>query len=187
MNFVDHVYASTGAAVGAASGQAREGLLASFGLEPKLFLFQLGNFIIVAGILWFLILKPLTKKLAERQVLIEGSLENAKKVEENLAKSEKQYQKRVRDARGEAEKILAQAGIDASGLSEEMKAKARKEIEALVGHAKLDIRREKEEMTAGLKREAADLVVLALEKILAEKMTEARDQTYIKELVEKLK
>lgn len=187
MSIIDHVYARSEAAVGAASEQAPEGLFASFGLEPKLFLFQLGNFIVVALILWFLILKPLVKKLSERQQVIEDSLANAKKVEENLAKSEAQYQKRLREARQEAEKILGQAGIDASGLSEEMKAKAKKEIEALVGQAKRSIRHEKEEMLVGLKRETADVVVLALEKILDEKMTGERDQKYIKEMVEKLK
>ncbi|MBI2636919.1 MAG: hypothetical protein HYW81_01875, partial [Parcubacteria group bacterium] len=71
MSLIDTVYASEGVTAGAPGG-----LLDSFGLDPRLFLLQLANFIIVAIILWFLILKPLTKKLSERQKVIEDSLEN---------------------------------------------------------------------------------------------------------------
>ena len=105
MFFIDIVHASSEAASAAAEG-AQEGLLASLGINVTLFLFQLANFIVVALILWFLILKPLTKKMAERQAIIDQSLENAKKVEENLHKSERKYQERVDLSKVEANKIL---------------------------------------------------------------------------------
>jgi len=185
MIFIDIVHASSEAATEAAEVQT--GILGSLGLDPKLFLFQLINFIIVALILWFLILKPLTKKLAERQRVIDESLDNAKKIQDNLGRSEQDYQKRLKEARQEAEKILERAGLDAAGFSEEMKAKAKKEIENLVAEAKRNIQHEKDEMVAGLKRETADLVVLALEKILEEKMTAEQDKKMIGEIVGKLK
>ena len=185
MNVIHSVHASSEAAAEAAAGQT--GILASLGLDLKLFIFQLINFIIVAVILWFMILKPLVKKLAERQKVIDESLDNAKKVQDNLERSEQDYHQRLKEARAEAEKILERAGAESSGLAEEIKAKAKKEIEALVGQAKANIQREKEEMAAGLKRETADLVALALEKILAEKMTGERDKKMIGEIVGKLK
>ena len=42
------------------------GVAASLGINGTLFVFQLINFAIVASIIWFLILKPLTKKMTER-------------------------------------------------------------------------------------------------------------------------
>src|SRR3989344_6652802 len=87
----------------AAEAVPQTGLLGSLGINSTLFIFQLINFIVVAVILWFLILKPLTKKMAERQRIIDESLDNAKKVGENLEKSEADYQKRLKQARLEAE------------------------------------------------------------------------------------
>ncbi|MEK9158891.1 MAG: ATP synthase F0 subunit B, partial [Patescibacteria group bacterium] len=75
--FIETVYASEEAAE--AAGQVSEGLLASLGINLPLFIFQLINFAIVAVILWFLILKPLTKKLAERQKMIDDSISNAER------------------------------------------------------------------------------------------------------------
>ena len=53
---------------------AEESVAASLGLNTQLFGFQLLNFAVVGLIVWFLILKPLTKKMAERQQIINESL-----------------------------------------------------------------------------------------------------------------
>ena len=64
------------------------GVLASLGINGQLFVFQLINFAIVVLVLWFLILKPLSKKLEERKKLIDDSLDKAKEIETNLGMSE---------------------------------------------------------------------------------------------------
>ena len=68
---------------------ADEGLAASLGLNGQLFAWQLLNFAVVAAIVWFLILKPLTSKLEERKKLIDDSLDKAKEIETNFETSEK--------------------------------------------------------------------------------------------------
>ena len=162
-------------------------ILDSFGLNLNLFLFQLANFAIVAAILWFLILKPLSKKLAERKNLIDQSLDNAKKIQDSLAKSEADYKKRMAAARVEAEKLLEAASGEAGAVAEELKTKARLDIEALVKQAKHNIQMEKDEMITAFRGQAAALVVLALEKILEEKMTAEKDKKIIAGIVGKLK
>src|SRR3989338_354343 len=83
------------------------GVLASLGLNGQLFTFQLINFAVVAVIIWFLILKPLTKK--------------SKKVQENLTKAERDYQKKIDDAKSAAGKILDSANLESKKLSEQLK------------------------------------------------------------------
>ncbi len=185
MSVIDIVHASS--AVAGAPRRAPDGIAASFGLDVYLFLFQLANFAIVAVILWFLVLKPLSKKLAERQKLIDESLDNAKKIQDGLARSESDYKKRMQAARVEAEKILDKAADEAGKLSVELKAKAKQEIEALVTQAKHTVQAEKEEMITAFRGQAADLVVLALEKILEEKMTGEKDTKMIAEILGKFK
>ena len=162
------------------------GVLSSLGINGQLFVFQAINFAIVMVVLWFLILKPITKKMAERQKLIDDSIENAKRVDENLRRSERDYQTRIDTAKVEANKILEKTNVEAGKLSEELKAKAKTEIEGLVETAKRNIKIEKDNMVKGLKEETAGLIVAALEKILSEKIDEKKDKKIIEEMLEKV-
>lgn len=204
MNFIETAYATnaehaaptidhreglavTAAETHATTESADSGVLASLGINGSLFVAQLINFALVAAILWFLILKPLTKKMGERQAIIDESLENAKRVQENLAKSEVDYQAKIEEAKAEANKIIEKATADALKTADNVKAKTKTEIDELVAHAKSNIRIEKDEMVAGLRKETANLVVVALEKILSEKMNNEKDKKLIEEMVAKLK
>lgn len=170
----------------ATEGGAEEGLLASLGINGPLFAFQLINFAIVSVILWFLILKPLTKKMAEREKIIGESIDNAKRVETNLQKSEKDYQGKIDTAKIEANKILERANEEAEGMAEKLKVKATTEIEGLVEQAKRNIKKEKDDMIYGLKKETGELVVLALEKVLGDKMDNDKDKKVIEDTLKNL-
>jgi len=166
--------------------EAPEGLLASLGINGTLFIFQLINFAIVILIVWFLILKPLTKKLSERQKMIDDSIENSKKVQENLTKAERDYQKKIDDAKAAAGKILDDANSEGKKLGVELKDQAKKEIENLVVQAKRNIQIEQQEMVVKLKAETANLIIAALEKILEEKMDDKKDKQLIENAIKKL-
>ena len=183
--FIDIVYASSEATEVAVEA-APEGVLGSLGINAPLFIFQLVNFAIVAAILWFLILKPITKKMSERQRIIDEGLENAKEATESLKKSEADYKMAIDAAKNEANKILERASVEAGKTGEELKNKAKKEIEALLVQAKNNIRLEKQEMESGMKKYAADLVAVALQKILEEKMTSEKDRAMIEKTLKEI-
>lgn len=185
--FIDIAYASEVSAEEVAHEAVEGGVLSSLGINGQLFIFQLINFAIVAVILWFLILKPLLKKMGERQKMIDDSLDNAKKVQDNLTRSERDYQSRIDDAKVAANKILEQASSEAEKVADGMKEKAKKEIELVVEQAKRNIRIEKDEMIRGLKTDTASLIVAAVEKIINEKLDERKDKVLIDEVVKKLK
>jgi len=166
---------------------ADEGLLASLGINGQMFTFQIINFAVVMVVVWYLILKPITKKMGEREKIIDESIANAKRVDENLRRSERDYQTRIDEAKVEANKVLEKAGNEAGQIGETMKEKAKKEIEGLVETAKRNIKTEKDTMVAQLKIETVDLVASALEKMLGEKIDEKKDKKIIEEMVSKLK
>ncbi len=186
-NFIDIARASETTETETTATGANESVAAALGLNPTLFVFQLINFALVAAVLWWLILKPLTKKMSERQNIIEKSLDDAKKVEANLHNSEKKYQEKIDEAKVEANKIVDKAVKDARAASEDIKKKAKVEIEMLVDQAKRNIAIDREEMISSVRQEAANLVVMALEKVLAEKMTEAKDKALVEEMIKKMK
>ena len=195
MNIIQTVYASSKpieevsaetTAEHTVTAPANESVAASLGLNGQLFVFQLINFAIVAAIVWFLILKPLTSKLEERKKIINDSLEKAKEVEANLVMSNQKFEERISEAKTEGNKIIAKATTDAEELAVSMKAKAKEEIENLVAQARGKIKDEKEEVMQGIKTETAGLIVAVVEKVLNEKLTDKKDQELIEESLKNL-
>ena len=164
-----------------------EGLAASLGLDVKLFAFQLLNFAIVIAIVWFMILKPLTKKMEERKKIIDDSLDKAKQIDTNMQMAEVKFQERIDDAKAEASKIIERTQEESEKLSTALKVKAKKEIELLVDQARRNIQIEKEEMMHGIKQETVNIVVAAVEKILNEKLNDKKDKDLIEDTLKGLK
>ncbi|MFH0857495.1 MAG: F0F1 ATP synthase subunit B [Candidatus Magasanikbacteria bacterium] len=185
MKFIDIAYAMEEAveqtAVHGAEVAQDAGLLASLGIDWKLFIFQLINFGIVFLILWFLILKPLTKKLEERKDIIDESLEKANKIDEALRKTEIKYQEKIDQAKSEANIIAEQAHINTEKMVDTMKVRAKKDVEDLVTQARLQIQSEREDMMIGVKKEVVELVMQVTEKIIKEKMDEKKDKKIIED------
>ncbi len=165
---------------------ANESVAASLGLNGQLFIFQLINFAIVAAIVWFLILKPLTKKLEERKKIIDDGLDKAKEIDANLQMAEQKFQERIDDAKAEANKIVEIAQDEAEKAGTNMKIKAKKEIELVVDQARRNIQIEKEEVMAGIKVETANFVIAAVEKIIGERLDEKKDRKLIEDSIKKL-
>lgn len=157
-----------------------ESVFASLGLNVQLFIFQLINFGLLVLILWFLILRPLTKKMEERRQKINESLDKAKEVETNLAMSEQRYQERIDEAKVEARSIAERGYAEAEALAETMKQKAKKDIQLLIDQAKRNIQIESAEAMQAVKLDAANLIVEAVRKVLPQKLVSEQD----KELVE---
>lgn len=164
---------------------AEETVFASLGLNGQLFLFQLLNFAIVAAIVWFLILRPLTKKMEERRIKINESLDKAKEAETALAMGEINVQRRIDEAKAQANKIVAAAGTDAEKAAEEMKGKAKREIQLLIDQAKRNIQIERDEALFAVKKEAAGLILAAAEKLTGEILDEKKDRKRAEELLSK--
>ncbi|MFA5127596.1 MAG: ATP synthase F0 subunit B [Patescibacteria group bacterium] len=187
MSFIDYAYASSEEThESIATEPADTGLLASMGINGSLFIFQLINFAIVFVVLWFLILKPLTKKLLERQKMIDNSIANSKKIDDMLKQSELGFQEKIDMAKAEASMIMERTKNEADTLAEQSRQKTRVEIESLVESAKKKIGAERDQMIIGLKEETASIVVAALERILSEKIDAKKDKEMIAEALNKL-
>lgn len=163
------------------------GVLSSLGINGTLFVFQLVNFAIVVAVLWFMILKPLTKKMAERQKMISDSVDNVKKIEANLGMSERKYQEKIDQAKVDANRLVEKAQQEAVAVAEAMKEKTKKDIEQLVETARKNIKTERDESINELKEQAAELIISAAEKILSAKIDVDKDDKVIEEAVKNLK
>ncbi len=161
-------------------------IFASLGLNTQLFVFQLINFLVISAIIWWLILKPLNKKLEERKQLIDESVDNAKEIETNLWESEQKFQEHLDQAKVEANKIIAKATKEAGAMENKIKDEAKTEIEYLITQAKKHIEDERKAMEIGVQKKAGKLVVAAVEKLISKKMDDKKDTVYISKVLSDL-
>jgi F-type H+-transporting ATPase subunit b len=160
-----------------------ESLIETFHIDIKLLIAQTVNFGIVFAVLYFFALKPLFKVMGERTKKIEKSLEDAKKVEEKLTKTEEDYARELSKAKKEANEILNKAGEMGEKKKQEMIASAKEEIGRIINQEKTKIQQEKAKTLKEIKKEVADLVVASLEKVLSEKVDKKKDEELIRKAI----
>ncbi len=154
---------------------------ALLGIDWKLFIAQLVNFLIVLFVLWKWVFKPLGKKLEQRTHKIEQSLEHAKEIEQKLNDAEKFRQAEMEKVRAEANAAIYEAQKNAEKVREELTKAAHEEATKLLEGARKEMDAEKIKMMQEIREEAATLVVAATEKILKEKIDPKKDEQLIKE------
>jgi F-type H+-transporting ATPase subunit b len=143
---------------------------------------QIVSFLILFGLLWMVLYKPIIRMLDQRSAKIRESLETAEKVREESAKSKADMQKQIDAARTEGQALIAQAREVADRFRDEELAKARTEIQAARARAESDIKREREAAIEELRREFAGLAVAAAEKIVERSL----DKNSHKDLIDKV-
>lgn len=141
------------------------------------------NFAIVFAVLYFFALKPLLKIMREREEKIDKSIKDAKKIEEELVRTEKNYVEEIAKARREAMAIIEDANKQSEERKKDAVAKAKEEIGQIINKEKESIRAEKDKTMKEIKKELAGLIVASLEKVLAEKIDNKKDKEFIEKII----
>ena len=146
-----------------------EQLIEAFGIDAKLIVIQIINFVVLAGLLSYLLYKPVLNILSMREEKIKQGIQDA----EAAAKANA-------EAVAEKQAILAAAEKEAAAIDQRAKDFGKQKTEELVAEANAkaaEVISEAEAKSAQLKAQAlkeseaeiAKLAVLAAEKIVAEK------------------
>lgn len=161
-------------------------ILAKVGFDWHMALLNLINFLVIFYILKKFLFVPVSKKMAEREQIIKDGIENATQAKTELQMAEQKAQELIDTAKAESNKIIQASHEEAKQLGERMKAKAKEEIETIVEQAKKNIEIEKQEMRDVLRRETVELVILAVGKILGERMDKKGDEQFIQDILKKI-
>lgn len=154
-------------------------VLATFGVSWSLFLAQLINFGLLVLILWRLFYKPLVQFMEVRTKRIADGLDNAKRYDEKLEELETERRNVLAKADRESQKILSAADEEAKQINAAARAEAERAAAEALARANREIEQAKKEMIGDIRRQAADLVVLAAEKVIHERLDEKADRTFI--------
>jgi F-type H+-transporting ATPase subunit b len=128
------------------------------------------------GITLYLLNKLAFPRIAEaldrRRVAIEESIDSAHRAKQEADELLEEYRARLREAREQAEDIVARARKAGENLKDETRAEASKQREEMLAGARRDIEHETRRALEELRREVADLTVLATEKITRKSLNE---------------
>jgi len=162
------------------------GGLGMLGINLKIFIAQLINFVVVLLVLWKWVYQPLVKLLDDRASRIEKSMKQTQEIEERLAKSEKEQKHILVQARGEAASVLEQARTDAENRKKELIDCAKQEVQRVVTQGKEQLKAEKVTMIKEAKSEIVEIAIAAAEKILKESVDQKSSQKFAQEVVDKI-
>jgi F-type H+-transporting ATPase subunit b len=119
--------------------------------------------------------------LDRRRVAIEESIQAAQRAKQEADELLEEYRGRLREAREQAEDIVARSRKAAENVAEETKVEAAKQREALLANARRDIEHETRRALDELRKEVADLTVMATEKITRKSLTQEDHRRLIEE------
>lgn len=158
---------------------AESGGISALGLNVQAFVFQLITFVIVLVILQKFVFGKLVATLDARQKAVDDSIKHAKAAEEKLAGAEKTIAGMLQEARKEADEVVSASHKEAAQMVEAAETKAAARAEHIVKEAKSQMDVELAKAREALKKDTAQLVALATEHIIKEKLDQTKDAKLI--------
>jgi F-type H+-transporting ATPase subunit b len=119
--------------------------------------------------------------LDRRRVAIQESIDAAQRAKQEADDLLEEYRARLREAREQAEDIMVRARKAAENVADETKVQATKQREELLAAARRDIEHETRRALEELRKEVADLTVMATEKITRKSLNEEDHRRLIEE------
>jgi F-type H+-transporting ATPase subunit b len=124
--------------------------------------------------------------LDRRQHAIEDSIDHAEQIRKEADELLAEYRQRLRDAREQADEIVARAEKASENRESEAVAEAKRRREELMEQTRRDIEQETRRAIQEIRKEVADLTVLATEKVTRKALTEDDQRRLVEEALSEL-
>ncbi len=156
--------------------------LASLGIDWKLLIAQAINFLILLLILNKFLFKPVVQLLSDRKKRVEEGIKQSELAKVELGKAQEQARKIMGKAVDDAQKLQNESKKTAEQEVTKTLTSAQKRAEKIIEGAKSSAVTEQEKVERQAKAKIAELVTVAVEKILEQK----QDEKEIDRLIQKI-
>src|SRR5215207_6436969 len=169
-------------------GGAAEEEGGSFLVEPGIglmiwtLLVFLAAFLVLRKLAW----PQITEALDKRQRAIEESIDTAERTKSEAAQLLDEYRDRLREARAQADEIVARARKSGEDTERESTEAARQKREELLEQTRRDIEAETRRAIQEIRGEVSDLTVLATEKVTRKTLDEQDQRRLVEEALGEL-
>lgn len=137
-------------------------------------------------VLWRLAFPRISEALDRRQRAIEESIDGAEQTRREADKLLAEYRERLAEARRQADEIVERARKAADGHERQAQEEAQARREQLMEQTRRDIEVETRRAIAEIRKEVADLTVMATEKVTRKVLTEQDQRRLIDEALSEL-
>jgi F-type H+-transporting ATPase subunit b len=128
----------------------------------------------------------ISEALGRRQKAIEESIDTAERTRKEADELLAEYRERLREARAQADEIVQRARQAAETHEQEAKAHGQELLAEASKRAERDIQAATERALSDIRREVADLTVLATEKVTRKTLNEADQRRLVEEALREL-
>ena len=122
---------------------------------------------------------PILGALEAREQGIQGSIDDASRLQDEAASLLEQHRKQLGEARREAQQIIADSKEAATRLGRDLEAKAREESQGIIERARREIERERDSALEAVRRESVDLALAAASKLVGQRLDGAADRDLV--------
>jgi F-type H+-transporting ATPase subunit b len=160
----------------------------SFLISPNvgLMVWTLLLFVLSMIILARLAFPRISQALDKRQHAIEESIEHADRVRHEADDLLAEYRERLTEARKQADEIIVRARRAAETHEREIEAEAKQQRERLMEQTRRDIEIETRRAIQEIRREVADLTVMATEKVTRKVLSEEDQRRLVEEALSEI-
>jgi F-type H+-transporting ATPase subunit b len=155
----------------------------ALGINVPGLLSQLINFLILLGLLYMFLYRPIIRMLDQRSLRIKESLEQAEMVRQQAQQAQADFQVQIEQARREGQEIVAQATKIGEQMKEEARQEARTQAEQILTRARSEIEAERDQAISELRKEFADLTVAAAGRVINRSLDKSAHMDLIDEVL----
>lgn len=157
-------------------------ILEQFGIDWRLLVVQVINFLVLMLILKKLLYKPVTAMLEKRRAEVAASIKASEDMQKAKDEFSKQAAQEMKDVRKKAHEITARADDAAANAKQKAQEDAKLQAQEIVALAKKEVSAEKEKIIDDVRTEIADIVVETTEKVLGKELEGSHDEFITQEV-----
>jgi len=154
------------------------------GINLPALLAQIINFSILLGLLYLVAYKPIMRMLDERSRKIKESMEQTELIKQQAEHAEEEVKKQMEAAGKEGMEIIARAMHTGEEMRQKAQQDAKKDAESLITRARAEIQRERDGAIDELRKEFADLTIMAAEKVIEQSLDKQTHRRLIDKVLE---
>lgn len=156
------------------------------GLSLGTFLFMLFNFAVLVAGLTYLLFKPIRRMISERRQRIQDEFAAAAREREEAAKTRREAEAILEEAREQAFALVEQARVEAEKLRQEKLAETKKELARLAERNRVELQQARDRVVDEVRQEMVSLVMAVAGKVLGETMDPASHRRFIEHFLQGL-
>lgn len=164
-----------------AAAENEEGMSPLVKVVPGLMIWTLFAFAIAMIVLRKYAWPAISRILEERQALINDSIDSAERTREEADKLLAEYRQRLAEAREQADEIVTRARKAAEHTKTEAATEGQAKREELLEAARRDIEAETRRSLDDIRKEVANLTVLATEQVTRRALDEEQQKTLVED------